>query len=456
VTRRILEKPKPLPKDLPSYGELKPFEAPHVTTQTLPNGMTLWLAPHAGFPKVYFMLAVRGGFSADPTDLPGLAELLASTLDQGTAAHTARQIAEAFEGAGGDLNARAGSESIVAGTGVLAWKADGGLAALADVVQNATFPDNEVALARRNAADRLQEEESDPEFLAQRALARAVFGSHPYAVLSLTRDTIARATPAVLRSEYARRFRPDQALLVAVGDFDPARISALAELLFGKWTAPSTSPVPAIQKPSQVPPHEVFIVDRPGSVQTMIALGSICPAEGSPDYAAMQVANALYGGMFGSRLTRNIREDKGYTYTPGSFVASRKTAGVFQTWAPVRNGVTGATLNEIDYELNRMATTSPSEEELTNAERYLVGNHAIELQAQEAVARSLTRLWALGLPPQELGQENQRISKVTVTDLDAAAAKYFPSVRQTIVAVGVDKVIENQLAPFGLEMQTAP
>ena len=214
--------------------------------------------------------------------------------------------------------------------------------------------------------------------------------------------------------------------------------------------------MPAVEKPSFVPPHAVFFVDRPDSVQTTIALGSLGPTESSPDYAAAQVANALFGGMFGSRLTLNIREDKGYTYSPGSYVVSRRTTGIFQTWAAVRNEVTGATLNEIDYELNRMATTSPSEEELVHAQRYLVGNQAIDLQAQDSVGRSLARLWILGLPPEELGRESERIGKVTIKDVDEAAAKYFPAARQAIVAVGVEKVIKDQLAPFRLEMKAAP
>jgi predicted Zn-dependent peptidase len=449
-------KEPPLPKDLPAYGELKPFHAPQVTLHKLGNGLTLWLTPRQGFPKVTYALAVRGGLSADPQDRPGLAELLTATIDQGTATRNARQIAEELQAAGGDLSATAGSESIVVSTSVLSANAEAGLAILADVTRNATFPDDEVELAKRNAADHLQQQETDPSFLANRALARVLFAQHPYGVTSLTQDSIAETTPVELRNEYARRFRPDQAILVIVGDFDPSKMAVSVESTLGAWAAPSTPPVPAVEKPSLAPPHAVFFVDRPDSVQTTIALGSLSPAEGDPDYAADRVANALFGGMFGSRLTLNIREDKGYTYTPGSYVVSRKTVGIFETFAAVRNEVTGATLNEINYELNRMATTSPSEEELAHAQRYLVGNQAIDLQAQDSVARSLARLWILGLPPEELGRENERIGKVTLQEVDTASSRYFPAARQAIVAVGVAKVIKEQLAPFQLEVKAAP
>jgi len=450
------EKETPLPKGLPPYGELKPFPAPQTTSQKLANGLTLWLVPRRGFPKVSYALAVRGGLAADPQDRPGLAELLTATINQGTATRTARQIAEELQAAGGDLSANAGIESIVITTSVLASNAETGLAVLADIVRNATFPDDEVDLAKINAADHLQEQESDPSFLAERALARVLFAQHPYGVTSLTQDAIAKTTAQELRREYARRFRPDQAILVVVGDFDVMKMVASAESLLGNWAVPSTPPVPAVEKPSLVPPHAVFFVDRPDSVQTTIALGSLGPTEGSADYAATQVANTLFGGMFGSRLTLNIREDKGYTYSPGSFLTPRRTVGSFQIWAAVRNEVTGATINEIAYELNRMATTSPSEEELLHAQRYLVGNQAIDLQAQDSVGRSLARLWVLGLPPEELGRESERIGKVTIRDVDKAAAQYFPAARQAIVAVGVEKVIRDQLAPFQLEVRAAP
>ncbi len=453
---RAADKEKPLPKDLPAYGELKPFVAPQVTTHTLPNGLTLWFVARRGFPKVSYTLAVRGGMSTDPQDRPGLADLLVATIGQGTTTRNARQIAEELQAAGGDLNGSAGVESIVINTSVLSTKAEAGLAVLADVAQNATFPESEVELAKRNAADHLQQQEADPQFLASRALARALFGQHPYAVISITQETIAKATTQELRSEYARRFRPDQALLVVVGDFDSAGMANACESLFAHWATPSAPPAPPVEKPTFVPQHAVFFVNRPDSVQTTIALASLAPAEGSPDYAAVRVANALYGGMFGSRLTMNIREDKGYTYTPGSYVTSRRTTGIFQTWASVRNEVTGATLNEIDYELNRMATTTPSAEELAHAERYLVGTEALELQSQDSVGRSLARLWVLNLPPEELGRENEEIGKVTLRDVDDVASRYFLAARQTIVAVGVEKVIEDQLAPFQLQMEPAP
>jgi len=456
LTASGAEKSKPLPKDLPPYGPLEPFKAPQVTARTLSNGLTLWLVRRRGFPKVSFAVAVRGGLASDAKDRPGLSQLLTDAIDQGTKTRTAKQIAEEIQAAGGDLSGGASSDSLTVNTSVLSSKAEAGLAILADVLEKATFPDNEVELAKRNAAENLRSQEADPSFLGRRALAKAVFGDHPYSVISGTQESIQKTTAEDLRQEYLRRFRPDQAVLVAVGDFQPDKLMATIESLFGKWTAPQEPPLAAVEKPARPAPHEIFYVERAGSVQTNILVGTLGPTRGAPDYASTQVANAIYGGMFGSRLTLNIREDKGYSYSPFSALASRHQAAVLQTWAAVRNEVTGASLNEIDYELNRMATTEPGLEELSQAQRYLTGTRALELQSQGAVARELAQLWVFGLPPQELGAESARIQKVTAKDVAQVGTKYFPASRQTIVTVGEKKVIEEQLAPFGLRVEQAP
>ena len=443
----------PLPKDLPPYAPIVPYHAPRAEVKKLSNGLTLWLIPLPGFPKVAFTLAVRGGMASDPRDLPGLAELLISTLDQGTKTRNARDIAEQIQAAGGDLTGDARPDAIIVSTAVLAPKAGAAVALLADISANATFPDGEVELAKRNAAEQLQGNEAEPGFLAQRALAKAVFGQHPYSVISPTQDSISKTTAADLRREYARRFRPDQALLVAVGDFESASLLGAVEKYFGGWKNPAEAPAPDSGAPRLSNPHGLFFVPRAGSVQTTLALASLGPTERDPDYAPAEVANAIYGGMFGSRLILNIREDKGYTYSPRVSLRARRNTGLFETRADVRNAVTGASLNEIEYELNRMATTSPNEGEMERARRYLVGVRAIFLQSEGAVSGDLADLWVYGLPPEELGLESEKIEKVTASQVDAVARKYFPFSRQTKVAVGEQKTAEEQLGVFGLDVK---
>jgi predicted Zn-dependent peptidase len=449
------EKVPALPKDLPPYGPLAPFNAPTVEVRKLSNGLTVWLVSRPDFPKVALAWAVRGGTAADPKDRPGLSELLLAAIDQGTKKRSAKQIAEAIQGAGGDLNGNPHADWLTISASVLASGVNSALELVADVLQNATFPDDEVDLAKRNALQNLQARQAEPGFLAQRAMAKALFGNQPYAVVAPTEQSINQVTAGELRTAYAGRFRPDQTLLVAVGDFQVGALQVSIQKDFGGWVAPAEPALTPVAAPSENNPHSIVLVPRAGSVQTTLSLGAFGPTRRDPDYAATEVANAIYGGMFGSRLIRNIREDKGYTYSPRASLQLRAEAGVLGTRADVRNAVTGPSLNEIDYELNRMATTDPSPDELAKAQRYLVGTDAIFLQLQSAVAERLAELWVYGLQPEALSQESVEIGKVTVSDVARVGKKYFPASRQTIVAVGEDKTVRDQLGVFGLPIEAA-
>ena len=318
VSFGFAQKEVPMPKDLPPYGAERPLRPPSVHSSKLDNGLTVWLVSEPGFPKVAFTVPVQGGFAADPADLPGISELLSKTVDQGTKARTAKQIAQQLQSAGGDLSASSKKDFIEVSTAVLASKLDAGIAVLSDILQNATFPDAEVALAKRNLSDSLRQSESEPSFLATRAMAKVLFGDHPYHVTTPTLESVAAATSAGLRTIFAERFRPDKVILVAVGDLDEERMMELVKAKFGAWKAPGGPPIPRPTRPSSTPEHAVFVVARPGSVQTTLELGSFGPLRGDSEYEATEVANAIYGGTFSSRLVSNIREDKGYTYSPSS------------------------------------------------------------------------------------------------------------------------------------------
>src|SRR5580700_3672576 len=452
----VAQKQAPLPRDLPPYGPEKTLETPSVKIAKLDNGLTVWLVSKPGFPKLTYAVAVRGGFAADPNDRPGISELLSNTIDQGTKSREARKIAEEFQGAGGDLSAAADRDDIEVSTTILADRAEAAIAVLADVLQNASFPDDEVALAKKNLADSLQQQEADPSFLASRAVAKVLFGASPYHVVSPTRESIAASTSADLRKIYAQRFRPDEAVFIAVGDFQNEKMLELVKANFGRWKATAESPIAEAARFNPEPTHAVFLVERPGSVQTTIEFAATGPLRSDPDYESAVVANAIYGGTFGSRLTLNIREDKGYTYSPFAELNTYRAAGDFVTRADVRNAVTGATYNEMSYELNRMVTTTPTPEELTQAKRFLVGIEAIRLQSRSSVAEGLSDLWVKGLPPEEIGIYGKKIAATTSDDVDAAAKKYFPASRAAIVAVGEGKVVREALAPFGIPIQPAP
>lgn len=447
------QKEEPLPKDLPPFGPEKPVRTPDVKAAKLDNGLSLWLVSEPGFPKIALTVTVRGGLAADPENRPGISELLSKTIDQGTRTRSAKQIAQEIQAAGGDLNTYADKDSIQLSTVILSSKLEAALNVLTDLLRNASFPETEVTLAKRNLSDSLEQREAEPSFLAERARDKILFGDHPYHVIAPTKESVAASTPTDLRNIFAQRFRPDQVMLIAVGDFQNDTMIQAVKNRLSDWKAPATAPITAAPAPPTAVDHVVFVVTRPGSVQTTLELASFGPMRGDPDYAATQVANAIYGGSFSSRLTSNIREDKGYTYSPFSRVSSYQKSAEIVSHADVRNEVTGPSLNEIQYELNRLSTTTPTDEELSKAKHYLVGREALRIQDRASLAGRLATLWVDGLEPDQIGIYGQKVASTTVADVNAAARKYFLAHRTAVIAVGEEKVIREGLAPLGLPVR---
>lgn len=450
------QKAPKLPDDLPAYGPLKPYVSLKVAASTLANGMTVWLVPRPGYPKVTFALAVHGGLASDPQDLAGLSELLASSVTQGTETRSAKQIAEQIGVAGGDLTSRADEDDVVVSVQVPSWKIQEGLSLLADISQNAAFPDDQVALIKRNSAEELRGSESRSIFVARRALAKLVFGSNPYSVIAPTEEAIAKINSELLKQAYRSRFRPAEALFVAVGDFDASRMMPTITRAFAGWQEPQQSAAPPIAAPRAQTHHEIFVVERPGSVQTTMLLGGIGPTERDPQYAPFEVSDTILGGMSSARLGSNIRENKGYSYGAGSLLQTYAGTALSYSGANVRNAVTGAAFNEFLYELNRMATTTARPDELERAQRHIVGSQALQLQSQVELTNQFCDLWSKRLPADALERQGAEILKVTLDDVAKISREYFPAYKQTIVMVGDKKVIADQVAPFGLQIEPAP
>jgi predicted Zn-dependent peptidase len=446
-----------MPPGLPSYGPMRLPEAPKVKSETLANGLTVWLVQQNNLPKAAITLTLRGGYCADPPDARGISDLLAATVKLGTSSMTARQVAERSQAAGGDLKAAASTENLTLSIEPLAEHVSDAIGLLADLATHASFPDSEVELAKKNLLAEIEQNESDPKFLAERAFGRIHYGDHPYGVVSPTSAMVEHATPESLRKLYADTFLPGHAVIVIVGAIDPPGALAAIHASFDHWSAHAagtTSAVPS--EPVAAAEKKVFFVPRPGSVQTALLIGAPAPVRTDPDYSALEVANAIYGGMFGSRLTKNIREDKGYTYSPYSYLDINGKAGVVITREDVRNAVTGPSYKETIFELNRMATAPVSDQELTSAKRYLLGTLGFRLQSRASVSRRLATLWVYGLDTQFIRKDADDIMSATAAQVQQASQHYLAPDKMTVVAVGEDKVVHDQFAPFSLPVVDAP
>ncbi len=446
--------PKALPKEIPPFGQDRPLPAPRILKSTTAEGLTVWLVPRDGFPKVTALLAVRGGTASDPKGLEGTGQILADLLKEGTTHRSSRQIAEELQAIGGSLSADASDDAITVGADGLATGTTRILEILADVARNASFPVEEVELAKANTLQQLQVKESTPEFLSEKVLAAAVFGDHPYRIVAPTPEAVRKVDRDLLKGEFARRFRPDGALLVVVGAFDAASVQQSVARLFGGWKAtspsvPEAGPLPAAKA------REILFVSRPGSVQSSLALGRTGPGLADPAYFPGVLANTIYGGDFASRLTQNIREEKGYTYSPRASFTTFRAGGVLRTTAEVRNEVTAAALVEIFYELDRMGTTDVTTEELTGAKRLQTGRYLLGNQVQGSVASALESYWVRGLPPELLAEYVGKVNAVTAAEVREAGRTLFPSRLQTVVVVGEESV-KKDLAQFGAVRDVKP
>lgn len=438
----------PLPKDLPAYGPDQPLPTPQIAQRTLSNGLTVWVVPREGLPKVNVALSVLGGTAADDAATPAMSQMLARLLDEGTASRSSRDIAEALQAIGGDYSASADDDAVNIRASALASHASQLLALVADTALHPSFPASEVALAKANALQSLKVQESDPDWQAGRAFNHAVFGEHPYARDSLAEATVQATSTDALRALHDTRFRPDRALLVIVGRIDANEAFRLAEQQFGDWKAggkalPDTAPAPREAAPQRL------LVSREGAVQSNIRYGRPAVPASDPDYIPLTVANTILGGGFTSRIVQDIREDKGYSYSPWSRFGANRVGGSTVATVDVRNEVTGATLAELAKLFDSMASQPASAEELNGAKRLVGGIYLLRNQIQGALTGTLANYWVDGLPPSFLGSYVAEANKVTAAQVQAMGRKYFAAKDQSIVIVGDPKAIDAQLNPYG-------
>lgn len=438
----------PMPKELPPYGPERPLPVPQITQRTLPNGLTVWVIARDGMPKVDVQLSVLGGMSSDDPKYPAQSNLMAGLFNEGTDKYDSRQIAEKLQAMGGDYGANAGRDSIGVNAMALASHADELIELVADTVLHPSFPAKEVALSKTNALQALKVNESDPAWQARRAFTHAAYGNHPYAHDELTEASIDAVTPESLKQMHAQRMRPDRALLVIVGKVDTDQVLKSVEQQFGGWKAQGPAPADIPVAPSSVPPQKLLVA-RAGAVQTNIRYGQAAVPMRDPDYIPLTVANTVLGGGFSSRLTQDIREDKGYSYSPFSRLDVRRSGGDAVATVDVRNEVTGATLSELAKIYESMGTEPASPGELMRAKRLIAGVYLLRNQVQSSLAGTLARYWVSGMPPSFITSYVTETGKVTAEQVQAIGRKYYAPGQQSIILVGDPKAIDPQLKTIG-------
>ena len=422
-------------KTVPSPLEAVPFNISNPFVTTLDNGLKVVVFPDKRLPLVSYRLAFLSGDADDPREMAGITSAMASMLSEGTANYSSRELAEKIERLGASLSANSSEDFLVIAGSSLSIYSTEILSLIAEVTFRATFPEAELDLYKRNTIENLKFQRSQPGFLANEQVARILYGEHPYSRISPTAEEVDKLDRGTMAEFYAERLLPNNAILIAVGDIVQDEFMAEVQDLFGGWQSGDADKT-AFSNPPSRSGRSLTIVDRPGSAQSNIVLSNLAFERNHPDYFAALVMNQILGAGASSRVFMNLREEKGYTYGAYTRLDAKRHAGDFEATAEVRTQVTGDSLKEFFYELERIRTDRVSDAELMDAKNFLTGVFPIRAETQEGLTNLIVNQQLYNLPDDYLQTYRDNIEAVTPDGVQRVAQKYIRPDEVAIVIVG--------------------
>src|SRR5437667_7140972 len=420
VSMIALAVPASAQSERPPVGPERPFQLAPRVERTLSNGLRVIVTRQTVVPKVTVMLTVLSGYSSDPPELTGLAALTADAVQEGTKSRTSKEIRRQVFGMGGSLTATVSQDFSSLSVRGLSEFAPRLIDLVADVATNPTLPADEIDILKQQRLQNVMRQKGSPQFLSNRQFRRALFGNHPYARTGETEATLQPMDRAKIEQFHRSHYRPNNAFLLVVGAVQPDAVMSIVEKSFGGWTRGEV-PKPAFPAPPAPAGRQVYFVQRPNSIQSSMSVGNLAIKRSDPRWYELTVANAIYGGAFNSRIVRNIREEKGYTYSPGSALTGFADAGFYRFNADVRNDVTGATLTEVFKEIDGLRTGGSDGEELRGAKSYLRGIFPIQTSTQAGLEATLNNVYIYGLPKNYPETFREKIAVVTPAQVKQAA-----------------------------------
>ena len=429
----------------PPVAAPKGFQVPAPRTFSLDNGMKVSLVSYGTMPKVTVQLAIRAGKAQEPADQVWIADLMTDLMLEGTKTRSALQISEAVARMGGSLEIDTDADTTRAGGDVLSEFGPDMVRLVADVVRNPAWPASEMSRLKADLARELAVAKQQPQPLAEERFRAVMYGDHPYGRTFPDPDKLQAYTVEQLRGFYDANFGAARAHLYVAGRFDAAKVEAAVREAFAGWAR--GNPVKE-SLPSPKAERSLSLIDRPGAVQSTLILGMPVIDPSKPDYIALAVTHTLLGGYFSSRITSNIREQKGYTYSPFSQISWRYRDAYWAEQADVTTAVTGASLKEIFGEIDRLQAEAPGAEELKAVQSYMAGTFVLRNSTRGGIIFQLQYVDLHGLPPTYLNDYVSKVMAVTPADVQRMAKTYLQDDKATIVVVGDKKVIDEQLAPY--------
>lgn len=430
----------------PATGTPRNFAIPQIRRFDLPNGLKVRFVPYGEVPKVTVRLVTQTGNIDEADNEVWLADVTGKMMQQGTKTRTPQDIARAVAMMGGALDVNVGVNQTTIGTDVFSESAADAVALVADVVRNPLLPSSELERLKADLARNLSIARSQPGQLAAEKFSQVLFGNHPYGRTFPSEGALQSYTLDQVRQFHANHFGAARSYVYVVGRFDAAAVENAIRQSLGDWKAGAAATKPEVKPVSA---RSLHLIDRPGSVQSTVYVGLPVIDAANQEYLALTVMNALLGGSFGSRITSNIREQKGYTYSPNSAVATRLGAASWAETADVTTNVTGASIKEILFEIDRLRGEAPTAAELRGIQNYLAGTFVLRNSSRPGIAQQLAFLDLYSLSEDYLRNYVQNVYALTPADVQRLARTYVDPEKLAIVVVGDKAQVLEQLKPYG-------
>lgn len=430
----------------PAGGPPKAFVLPQKQTFTLPNGLKVTMVPYGRVPKVSIVVAVRAGALNESANQVWLSDFTARLMKEGgTASRSAEQVAQEAASMGGTIEVNAGADQTQISTDVLSDFGAKAATLVADVVQHPLLPEAELARLKQDAQRRLAITKSQSQPLAREQFMKALYPDHPYGRIFPTEEMVTKYAISDVQKFYKDNFGATRSHVYVAGKFDAAAMKKALTDAFSAW---AKGPEAVINVPKPVTKRTFSLIDRPNATQSTVYVGLPAIDPSNPDYIALSVTNTLLGGSFGSRITSNIREQKGYTYSPFSQLSTRYRDGYWAEIADVTTAVTGPSLKEIFGEVERLQKEAPPEAELKGIQDYIAGVFILQNSTPGGIINQLQFADLNGLGDDYFETYVKKVYAITPLLVQHATQKYLVPDKMTIVVVGDKAKIAEQLAPY--------
>ena len=430
----------------PAPGAPKGFAVPAIRRVDLPNGLKIRFVPYGEMPKATVRLVIQTGNMDEAANEVWLSDLTADLLEQGTTTRTAEQLAREAALMGGPLEVSVTANQTSIGADVFSESAAAAVNLIADVARNPRFPESELARLKADRVRMLSISRSTPQSIAQEKFYGVVYPNHPYGRVYPTDAMLQGYTLDQVKAFHDRNFGAARSFVYVVGRFDANAVERAIRDAFGNWKAGTPATRASITPVSK---RGVYFVERPGAVQSTLYIGLPVIDPSSPEYLPLTVMNSLLGGSFGSRITSNIRENKGYTYSPQGVLQGRLGTGTWIEIADVTTNVTGPSIKEIIGEIDRLRAEPPTAAELTGIQNYLAGTFVLRNSSRSGIANQLSFLDLYGLSEDYLRTYVQKVYALTPADIQRLAHTYIDPSKLAIIVVGDPATVPDQIKTYG-------